>query len=108
MMTHRIHGNSMKPLAPHGSVVLCDNVHPYDKLKINDVCVYEDEKGKVICHRIAATKELRTLKHIFFGDAIAVDKVHVMRGDNNFFFDKVMMDKSNYRGKVISVNGVKP
>lgn len=82
---------SMEPTIPTGSVVFVDEKYDYDKLKINDIAVFQagnntsDGSSMKVIHRIIEKR----------------DEGFVTKGDNNDVSDGVTVTKQTFQGKEV-------
>lgn len=58
-------GSSMYPNIKYGDIVICESVHRGGKCNVGDACIYIDENGKRILHRVI---EIRDSFYVFKGD----------------------------------------
>lgn len=82
---------SMEPTIPTGSVVFVNEKYDYDKLKINDIAVFQagnntsDGSSMKVIHRIIEKR----------------DEGFVTKGDNNDVSDGVTVTKQTFEGKEV-------
>lgn len=86
---------SMEPNLNIGESVLYCKLFPLSKVEKGDIVVYKPRPDFPVVHRV------HEVQYTMDG-AKLVRKLRV-KGDNNLFVDSVLVDKSNYVGKVIYV-----
>lgn len=96
----------MLPEIPQGGLLTVDRTYPYAQLQVGNVVVFFDQrKNERIAHSLVQRCTLKTRKYGLIGPVVKQVVGWKTKGDNNRFRDRGYMVETNYRGRVVFVNG---